>query len=81
MRKLQVVTLLTIFLVAMSASSLFAQRRPGRAGKTGSARAAYGFSTERYQAKKKKAKKKKKQHKSPNKDAAPRDRKRSPWVN
>ena len=77
--KLQVVIILTIFLVAMSTATILAQ---GRQSRTGSAKAAYGFPSERYSTKKKsKKKKKKKQRKPPNKNASPLYRKRDPWVN
>lgn len=78
MRKLQFVTLFAIFLMVMSASTLFAQ---GRDTRTGSAKAAYGYPAERFSAKKKKAKKRKKQPKTRNKKSTPLYRKKSPWVN
>jgi hypothetical protein len=80
MRKLQVVILFTIFLMAMSAVTLLAQGNPSR---TRGAQAAYGYPTERYSTKKK-SKKKKKKHRQPakkNKNAAPLYRKKNPWVN
>lgn len=82
MRKLQVIILFIIFLVAISATSISAQRRQER---TGSARAAYGKPVEEFPTKKKAKKrakktKKKKERKSSNKNAAPRYRKRDPWV-
>jgi hypothetical protein len=83
MRKLQIVTLFIIFLVALSLTSVQAQRRQER---TGSAKAAYGKAVEQFPSKrkaKKKSKKsrKKKDRKSSNKNAAPLYRKRDPWVN
>ncbi|HTE32317.1 MAG TPA: hypothetical protein VK666_18175 [Chryseolinea sp.] len=81
MRKLQVVIIFTLFLIAMSAVTLLAQGNPTR---TRGAKAAYGYPTERYSPKKAKKSKKKKKHRQPakkNKNAAPQYRKKNPWVN
>ena len=58
MKNLKVITIIAVFLVALSSTSLTAQRR--NPGNTSGARAAYGFPTERYKAKKKKQKKQRK---------------------
>lgn len=75
MKNLKIITILTVFLVAMSATSLLAQ---GRQARTGSAKAAYGYPTGEYKSKKKK----KKQRKPPKrKGKAPLYRKKNPWAN
>ena len=58
MKNLKVITIITVLLVTLSSTSLLAQRR--NPGNTSGARAAYGFPTERYKAKKKKQKKQRK---------------------
>ncbi|MEJ7646239.1 MAG: hypothetical protein WKF87_16705 [Chryseolinea sp.] len=80
MRKLQVIILFVIFLMAVSGASVSAQRRSER---TGSAKAAYGKAVEQFPTKKKakKRSKKSKKHKASNKKTAPLYRKRDPWVN
>lgn len=84
MRRLRVVILSIVFLLALPASTLFAQNN-NKQYKTGSAKAAYGYPTESYRTKKKakknKKKKKSKQPKSRNKNGEPLYRKKSPWVN
>jgi hypothetical protein len=82
MKNLKVITIITVLLVILSSTGLLAQRR--NPGNTSSARAAYGFPTERYKAKKKKQKKQKKQRKVKKtklKPSQPGYRKKNPWVN
>lgn len=77
MKNLKVITIITVFLVAMSATSLLAQKRPSE--RTSSAKAAYGYPTEKFKAKKKK--KEKKQRKVPKRKAkTPLYRKKNPWA-
>ena len=81
MKNLKVITIFTIFLIAMSGSSLLAQ---GRQSNTSSARAAYGYPSSDYKAKKKKkSKKKTKQRKATKKknSTQPLYRKKNPWAN
>ncbi|HET6541225.1 MAG TPA: hypothetical protein VFG46_12120 [Chryseolinea sp.] len=78
MKNLRVITIITVLLVTLSCTSLLAQRR--NPGNTSSARAAYGFPTERYKAKKKKQKQRKAK-KSKKKPSQPAYRKKNPWVN
>jgi hypothetical protein len=79
MKNLKVITILTVFLVTLSSASVLAQRRSP--GNTSSARAAYGFPTGQYKAKKKKQKKQRKAKKSKKKPSQPAYRKKNPWVN
>ncbi|HEX6892118.1 MAG TPA: hypothetical protein VF141_15530 [Chryseolinea sp.] len=74
MKNLQIIAIITLFLVSMSATSN-AQRRDSR---TRSAQAAYGYPSE-FKASKKKAKKQKKAARR--KAKSPLYRKKSPWVN
>lgn len=80
MKNLKVITIITIFLVTMSAVNLLAQGR-----QTSGARAAYGYPSDyNYKAKKKKKSKKKKQRKtviSKGKAKQPLYRKKNPWAN
>ena len=80
MKNLKVITIFTIFLIAMSGSSLLAQ---GRQSNTSSARAAYGYPSSDYKGKKKKSKKKTKQRKASKKknSTQPLYRKKNPWAN
>ena len=74
MKNLKSITLLTLFLIALSASGVRAQGKPSRSS---GARAAYGYPTEV-----RSKKKKKKQSKPPKRKAkAPINRQRNPWVN
>jgi hypothetical protein len=79
MKNLKVITIVTIFLIAMSAINVLAQ------GRTSGARAAYGYPSDyNYKAKKKKTKKKKqpKAVKSKKgKGKQPLYRKKNPWAN
>jgi hypothetical protein len=79
MNNLKAITIITVLLVTLSSTGLLAQRR--NPGNTSSARAAYGFPTERYTAKKKKQKKQRKAKKSKKKPSQPAYRKKNPWVN
>ena len=79
MKNLKVITIITVLLVTLSCTSLLAQRR--NPGNTSSARAAYGFPTERYKTKKKKQKKQRKTKKNKAKPSQPAYRKKNPWVN
>jgi hypothetical protein len=74
MKNLQIIAIITLFLVSMSATCK-AQKRDSR---TRSAQAAYGYPAE-FKASKKKAKKQKKAARR--KAKAPAYRKKSPWVN
>lgn len=75
MKNLKVVTLITLFLVGLSATSLLAQRRSPES--TGGARAAYGYPNGGHKATKKK-KKKQRKVKKPKQPAA--YRKKNPWA-
>ena len=79
MKNLKVITIIIIFLVALSSTSLLAQRR--NPGNTSSARAAYGFPTGQYKAKKKKQKKQRKAKARKKKPSEPAYRKKNPWAN
>jgi hypothetical protein len=80
MKNLRVITVIIVLLVTLSSTSLLAQRR--NPGNTSGARAAYGFPTERYKAKKKKQKKQRKvKARKKKKSAEPAFRKKNPWVN
>jgi hypothetical protein len=79
MKNLKVITILIVFLVALSSTSLLAQRR--NPGNTSGAKAAYGFPTGQYKSKKKKQKKQRKVKKSKTKPSQPAYRKKNPWVN
>jgi hypothetical protein len=74
MKNLQIIAIITLFLVSMSVTCK-AQKRDSR---TRSAQAAYGYPAE-FKASKKKAKKQKKAARR--KAKAPAYRKKSPWVN
>jgi hypothetical protein len=81
MKNLKVITIFTVFLIAMSGANLLAQ---GRQSNTSSARAAYGYPSTDFKAKKKKKTKKKKQRKATKKktnSAQPLYRKKNPWAN
>ena len=78
MKNLRSITILTLFLIALSASGVLAQGKPSRSS---GARAAYGYPED---SRSKKKKKKKKQDKAPKRKAkAPINNKRnkSPWIN
>jgi hypothetical protein len=75
MKDLKIITILAVFFMVFSATSLLAQ---GKQTKTSSAKAAYGYPTE-YNSKSKK--KKKKQRKAPKrKTKAPINRQKNPWA-
>jgi len=77
MKNLKVIAVMTLFLLAMSATSLLAQNRHGR---TSGAKAAYGYPTAEFSSKKKK--KKQKKHKAAKRRGTqPLYRKKNPWVN
>lgn len=76
MKNLKVIAIITVFLVALSATSLLAQKRPSE--RTSSAKAAYGYPTEKFKAKKKKKEKKRKAPKR--KAKTPLYRKKNPWA-
>ena len=84
MKKLKVIAIFTVFLIVLSGSSLLAQ---GRQSNTSSARAAYGYPSTDYKAKKNKKKNKKKkktkQRKATKKtnSTQPLYRKKNPWAN
>ena len=82
MKNLRVITLITLFLVAMSATSVMSQ---GRSLRSRGAQAAYGYPSDyNYKAKKKKKPKKKKQRKAKKNKAdkkQPAYRKKNPWAN
>jgi len=75
MKNLKVITLLTLLFVVLSAISLLAQRRTP--SNTAGAKAAYGYPTGEYKAKKKKQKKQRKVKKP----KQPMYRKKNPWAN
>jgi hypothetical protein len=79
MKNLKVITIITVLLVTLSSTSLLAQRR--NPGNTSGARAAYGFPTGQYKAKKKKQKKQRKVKARKKKPSEPAFRKKNPWVN
>jgi hypothetical protein len=70
---------LVVFLVTLTSIDLLAQRK--NPGNTSSARAAYGFPTGQYKAKKKKQKKQRKVKARKKKPSQPAYRKKNPWVN
>lgn len=76
MRDIKFVTIITIFLITMSSTSVFAQ---GRQTRTSSAKAAYGYPSE-FNSKKKKKKKQQRQA-TKKKKKQPISRQKSPWVN
>jgi len=76
MKNLQIITIITLFLISLSATSHAQGRRDGR---TRSAQAAYGYPSE-FKTSKKKAKKQKKAAKRKAKTPINRNKK-SPWVN
>ena len=79
MSRLKIITVLTVFLVALSTTSVLAQRRPEN---TRSAQAAYGYPAGGHKVKKSKKKKKQKKARKPKKQASsPAYRKKNPWAN
>jgi hypothetical protein len=78
MRNLKVITILALFLVALSATTLLAQRRPEN---TRSAQAAYGYPAGGHKVKKSKKKKQKKPRKAKKQKSSPAYRKKNPWAN
>ena len=80
MKNLKVITVIAIFFVAMSASSLLAQNRTPE--RTSSAQAAYGYPAKKFDSKKKKKKQKQRKAKrKKGKAATPLYRKKNPWAN
>lgn len=79
MKKLKVITIITIFLIVGSAINVLAQ---GRESRSGSAKAAYGYPTGEYKSvKKKKKKKQRKAKKSKSKKGKqPLYRNKNPWA-
>jgi hypothetical protein len=78
MKKLKVISIITVLLIGLSADNLLAQRR---AENTRAAEAAYGYPTGGYKAKKKvKKKKQKKQKPAKKKKNQPLYRKKDPWA-
>jgi hypothetical protein len=81
LRIITIIAIVTFLLVSLSSANLMAQRR--NPGNTSSARAAYGFPTGQYKAKKKKQKQKKQRKAKARKKrpSEPAYRKKNPWVN
>ncbi|HEX6226877.1 MAG TPA: hypothetical protein VFZ52_20810 [Chryseolinea sp.] len=82
MKNLKLIVISIAFLIAGSSTDLMAQRR--NPGNTSSARAAYGFPTGQYKAKKKQKKQKKQRKAKTRKKKSggdPAYRKKNPWVN
>jgi hypothetical protein len=78
MKDLKVIIVAAIFLVVVSGSSLMAQ---GRQTRTAAAKAAYGYPTGEFKAKKKKKHRKKRQKSAKAKNKQPAYRKKNPWAN
>jgi len=79
MKNMKIIVLLVVFLVTLTSIDVLAQRK--NPGNTSSARAAYGFPTGQYKAKKKKQKKQRKVKARKKKPSQPAYRKKNPWVN
>ena len=78
MNNLKAITIITVFLIGMSATSLLAQ---GNQTRTSSAKAVYGYPGEYKTKKKKKKQSKAPKRKAKSKGKAPLYRKKNPWVN